>query len=217
MKWAGIIFDLDGTLLDSMSMWRNMGEKYLRSLGIEPRPGLRETLRAMSLLQAACHFQEEYGIASSTEEIMDSIDHMLFEYYKNEVVLKEGALDLLKRLTSEGIPVCIATATDRTLVEAGLCRTGIREYFSSIFTCREVGAGKSSPLIYQKALASLGTAKENTVVFEDALHAAKTARRDGFPVAGVYDKEEENNQAELRREVNWYFQSLLEAVSYLDV
>lgn len=217
MKLEGVIFDLDGTLLDSMGMWRNMGERFLKSRGIEPRSNLRQTLWAMSLLQAAHHFQDAYGMTESAEEIMDGIDRMLAEFYSSEVVLKEGAVELLALLQKHDVRMCIATATDRPLVEIGLHRTGIRRYFSEIFTCREVGAGKSSPLIYQTALTHLGTSKENTVVFEDALHAVRTARQNGFMVAGVYDREEDANRPQLMKEANWYFPSLKEAVEILHV
>jgi len=183
----GAIFDVDGTLTDSMVIWRTAGERYLRSLGCEPKENLYETIKTMSMQESASYFQQTYGVTHSTEEIMDGIDGMIAAYYETEAMLKPGTEHLLSMLQSYGVSMCIATATDRHLIETALKRCGIRSYFSEIFTSRSVGKGKSEPLIYRTALAHLGTEKRKTVVFEDALYAARTASADGFPVVGVPD------------------------------
>ena len=99
--------------------------------------------------------------------------------------------------------MCVATVTDRYLVEETLDRLGVRHYFSEIFTCAEVGFGKDKPIIYQKALEHLGTAKDETYVFEDMLFALNTAKTDGFPTVGVYDRHEEH-QDELKELADYY-------------
>lgn len=193
----GAIFDVDGTLLDSMSNWTTIGERYLHSIGYEPKEGLNETIRSMSLYQAACYCKSEYGITRSVEEIMAGVNGLVEHYYRNEASLKPGAAEFLAQLKRCGVKMCIATATDRYLVEAGLERCGIRDYFSELFTCGGVGHGKDEPVIYQNALAHLQTSKHHTVVFEDAFYAAETAKKDGFPVVAVYDPHEKK-QAELQ-------------------
>lgn len=193
----GAIFDADGTLFDSMYIWDTIGEVYLRSIGYEPRENLNETFRNMSLYQAACYYRTEYGVTLSTDEIMDGVNKMIEDYYRSVVVLKPHAAEFLQRLKANGVKMCIATATDRYLIEPTLERCGIREYFSEIFTCSSVGHGKDEPVIYREAMKHLKTDKSNTVVFEDALYAIKTAKRDGFTVAAIYD-EYEKNQAEIK-------------------
>ena len=193
----GAIFDFDGTLFDSMSIWDTAGEVYLRSIGIEPREDLQKVLKIMSILQSATYIREKYVIPLTVEEIMDGINHTVEKYYFHTVQPKEGIITLLEQMEEQGVKMCIATATDRYQVEAALKRCGIESFFSEIFTCTEVGRGKDEPDIFQKAMEYLGTTKANTVVFEDAYYAAKTARADGFITVAVYDPHEEN-QTELR-------------------
>ena len=186
----GAIFDLDGTIIDSMFIWDTIGEDYLRSLGREPKENLAEVFKTFTLTQAAEYYRSQYDIKLSIEEIVDGINNMVAEIYRTKVALKPGVSDFLKRLQSLGVKMCVATVTDRPIVEDVLKRLKVYEYFSEIFTCSEVGCNKETPEIYRQALNHLGTPKTETVVFEDVLHALKTAKGDGFKVAAVYDSHE---------------------------
>ncbi|MDE7171441.1 MAG: HAD family phosphatase [Oscillospiraceae bacterium] len=190
MRIRGAIFDVDGTLLDSMSIWDTIGESYLRSIGYEPRENLNEVFKNMSLHQAACYYQNEYGVTLSTDEIMSGVNAMLEQFYRYEAPLKPGIKELLALLWQKNVKMCIATATDRYLVEAALGRCGVLSCFDGIFTCNEVGHGKDEPHIFEAALRSLGTKMTETIVFDDALYAIRTAKGAGFPVAAVYDSHE---------------------------
>lgn len=186
----GAIFDIDGTLLDSMSIWDTIGESYLRSIGYEPKENLNERFKNMSLHQAACYYIDKYNVTLSIEEIMNGVNTMLESYYAYKVEMKPHAADFLAKLHKKGVKMCIATATDKQLVEAALKRCGVLNYFHDIFTCKDVGHGKDEPFIYRKAMQSIGTEKAETIIFEDALYAVKTAKRDSFTVAAVYDRHE---------------------------
>lgn len=188
----GAIFDFDGTLFDSMFIWDTVGEIYLRSIGYEPKESLNETFKTFSLYQAACYYRSEYGVTLSVDEIMNGVNNMVESYYRNEVSLKSGVAEFLEHLRKNGVKMCIATATDKYLVEAALKRCGISKYFSEIFTCTSVGHGKDKPFIYREALKHLGTDKSETVVFEDAVYAARTAKKDGFVTVGVFDENEKS-------------------------
>lgn len=193
----GAIFDVDGTLLDSMAVWANIGADYLRSLGYEPREDLNETFKSMSLFQAARYYQSEYGVTLSTDEIIAGVNGRIGRFYREEAALKPGVAAFLGRLREKNVRMCVATATDRPLVEAALERCGVLPYFSEIFTCFSVGHGKDEPVIYRAAAEHLQTGRAKTVVFEDALYAARTAKRDNFVTAAVCDAYE-RRQAELR-------------------
>ena len=207
MRIRGAIFDVDGTLLDSMFIWDTIGETYLRSIGYQPKENLNETFKNMSLHQAARYYQTEYGVTLSIDEIMDGVNAMLERYYRFEVPLKPGAAELLERLRQDGVKLCIATATDRHLVEAALDRCGVLSCFGEIFTCNEVGHGKDEPDIFEEALRFLGTEKAETVVFDDALYAVRTAKEAGFPVAAVYDSHEKA-QDQIRMLADVYLEEL---------
>lgn len=211
MRIRGAIFDVDGTLLDSMFIWDTIGETYLRSIGYQPKENLNETFKNMSLHQAARYYQTEYGVTQSIDEIMDGVNAMLERYYRFEVPLKPGVAELLERLRQDGVKLCIATATDRHLVEAALDRCGVLSCFGEIFTCNEVGHGKDEPDIFEAALRFLGTRREETLVFDDALYAVRTAKEAGFPVAAVYDSHE-RSQAEVRARSDLYLEDLTQLV-----
>lgn len=199
MNISGCIFDLDSTLLDSMPLWTSIGSTYLLSRGIAPAPDLDERFSRMSLLQAVQHYKAQYELPDSEEALMAGVNQLLEGRYFHEVLPKPGAIRLLETLSQKRIPFCVATATDRYLVEAALSRNNMDHYFSFLITCNEVGAGKDRPDIYLAAAKRLGTPIGETPVFEDAVHAAATARAAGFPVVGVYDESAEQEQEALKR------------------
>ena len=199
----GAIFDFDGTLVDSMYIWDTIGEDYLRSLGKEPHEDLKETFMTLTLEEAAEYYRTHYGVTLSVKEIVDGVNTMVEGIYRTRVALKQGVADFLAQLKDNGTRMCIATVTDRYLVEETLDRLGILQYFSEIFTCAEVGYGKDKPIIYRKALEHLGTTKNETYVFEDSLFALKTAKADGFTTVRVYDRHE-NRQDNLKNLADYY-------------
>lgn len=210
MKAAGIIFDLDGTILDSMGIWSEIGSNYIRSLGLEPREALREDTRELSLNQASEYLKNSYSLIDSTDAIMDSINEMISEYYYNHLQPKEGARELLDYLKDKDLPLCVASATATHLVEAALKRIDMLDYFESIHSCVELGKGKDEPDIFFKAQESLGSQIKDTWVFEDALYAAKTAKAAGFTVVGVHDLSAQHHQEELKAISDYYIESLTE-------
>ena len=175
----GAIWDLDGTILDSMSAWDHVGENYLRNQGIEPEPDLDEAIATMSLHQAADYFIEHYGVKQTQDELIKSAVAIVDDFYRYEAQLKPHLKEFLAQLHETGVKMCIATATERS----------------------SVGAGKDEPTIYREALNFLGTDRTNTMVFEDSLHALTTAKKDGFYTTAVYDSHEEN-QEEIQRLAN---------------
>lgn len=203
MNIKGAIFDLDGTLLDSMSIWDTLGEEYLISLGIQPQENLGETFQNMSLTQSAEYYRTEYGVDKTVEEIISEINAMIEQFYISEVCLKKGVKTFLQELAENDVKMCVATSIDAYLAEAALTRNGVRQYFGEIFTCNVVGSGKDNPLIYETALQYLKTKKKETLVFEDAVFALETAQKAGFITVGVYDKSEEN-QDKVRKVSDFY-------------
>ena len=195
MRIKAAIFDVDGTLLDSMGLWKNIGSDYLRARGISPCEGLDEILKPMSTRQAAHYYQEAYGLSLSTDEIVDEVNAMIERYYRDEVQLKAGASEFLALLHQKEVSMCIVTASECALVQAALRRLNALHFFSRIFTCESVGHGKDEPVIYETALSSLGAHKSETLVFEDALYAIRTAKAAGFRVAAVYDAYESHPEA----------------------
>ena len=206
MKIKCAIFDFDGTLFDSMFIWDNIAETYLRSVGKIPKPNVREDVRELSLYQSACYFQREYDIALSVKQIMTGINQTIEHFYINELLPKPGVIEFLEQMQKSEISMCIATASDRYQIEVALKRCKMQKYFDSIFTCSEVGYGKNEPVIYRKAIESFEANRCETIVFEDALHAVQTAKKDGFTVVAVFDNSE-MRQDEIRNLSDFYMES----------
>ncbi len=195
MSIKGVIFDFDGTLFDSMSIWETAGADYLRSIGCDPEPTLHEKLAEMSLLQASDYLKVNYNLHISVKEVAEGINKTVEDFYFYYAKPKDNVVDTLAAFKAKGIRMCIATATDRRLIEGALSRCDMLHYFDAIFTCTEVGHGKDEPDIFERALSFLKMEKSETAVFEDACHAAKTAKNAGFFVVGVYDRYEKHSDA----------------------
>lgn len=200
----GIIFDLDGTLLLSMHVWDTIGSTYLRSLGVEPDPDTDEIVKIYTVEEAALHFYNRYGLSLTPEEITEAINNELVHQYHEVLYPKAGVMEMLKTFKAAGVKMFAATATDRHLIEPCLRRCGIWEYLEGMLTCTEVGVGKSEPTIYRLATEALGVDKENIAVFEDALYAIRTAKRDGYYVVAIYDDSMKNYQEKIKRYADLY-------------
>ncbi|MCI8646509.1 MAG: HAD family phosphatase [Firmicutes bacterium] len=210
------IFDMDGTLTDSMYIWDTAGETYLRNNGKEPAPDLRERLRPLSLPQAAELFQREYGITASIEEILKGFDDVVEYEYRHNVVLKPGAAELLELLKARGIPMSVASSSPHSVVDTTLDRLGILPYFSHVVTCGDVGLGKDHPAVYDRAAELMGADRTCTAVFEDALHAVRTASEAGYFVIGIYDASEGINEEQIVPLCSRYVKSLDEALVFFE-
>ena len=210
----GAVFDLDGVLLDSMGIWKDLGVRYLRGRNVRPEPGLSEILFSMSMEQGAAYLKAHYRLAGTEEEILQGIADMLERFYYDEVPAKPGAEALLRFLRDRGIPMAAATSSPRDHVTRALDRLGLLPYLHTIFPTGEVGQSKHTPLIYQKAAAAVGSAPAQTLVFEDSLYALRTAAGAGFRTVGIYDPDGESDQDGLCAAAEFY---LTELSAFLDV
>ena len=206
----GAIFDMDGTLLDSMPYWHMAGELYLKTRNIQARPGLGDTLFDLTLPEAATYLKREYDLPVPIEEIMATINQIIAGFYIKDAPLKPGVLELLNLLRSHGVPMMVATVTDRIHVETALRRLHVDGYFLGLLTTKEVGVGKYAPDIFLQCCEKMGSVPGETMVFEDAIHAIRTAAAAGFQTAGVYDEASEAQQAALRSESDIYLPHFLD-------
>ena len=204
----GVILDIDGVLLDSVIIWVDLGERYLNSLGIEAEPGLAETLFSMSMEQAAEYIRDHYPIGRDAVQIIDDLSDMIRDFYYYEVQAKPGARELLEQFSAPGVKITAASSSFRDHIEHALERNGLLGYVSRIFTCSEERTSKRSPDIYYKAAAFMGTAPDETLVFEDSLYALSTAAAAGFHTVGVYDANGESDKKGLEAAAERYILSL---------
>ena len=207
-----VIFDLDGTLVDSMWMWRSIDIEYLARFGIEMPQNLQSCIEGKSFSETAEYFKETFRLPDSLEQIKSAWNQMAWEKYKNEVPLKEGAAELLRYLKKEGIPAGIATSNSKELVELIIEKLGIKEYFGSIRTSCEVEKGKPSPDIYLLVARDLGVLPERCLVFEDVLQGVMAGKNANMKVCAVYDEYSEKDRKEKLERSDYYVHSLLEVL-----
>lgn len=204
----GVIFDVDGVLLNSMPIWENLGELYLRELGIEAEKDLGKKLFTLSMEEAAEYLTSQYNLDKSVEEVVSGFARAVKEFYEERVPLKEGVREYLNEFRARKIPMVIATSGDRRNTEAALKRLKIYSYFQGIYTCSEIGSGKDQPDIYFAAALQMDTDPEQTWVFEDTLHALRTAKSAGFRTVAVYDKSSDRDLAEIWNTAEIYLPDL---------
>lgn len=184
----GAIFDLDGTLTDSMQIWDTVLTDDLAARGLSWNAALLQEIATMGLLQSAQRVREIYRLPDSAEEITERWQSLVFDRYANDVPAKPGAVECLRALRKADIPCCLATSNFRASAEAALRHIGLADAFSRIFTADEVGGDKSRPDIYLTAANYLGAAPAQCLVAEDMPQAVCTAKRAGFVVCAVYDE-----------------------------
>lgn len=186
-----MIFDLDGTVLDSMEIWETVDEFFLKENNIKYICDISDKVKKLSIEESAQFFIDEFKLTHTREYVIKRIEEIVSEQYEFNIPLKPYVTEYLDMLDSKGIPYCIATATYRSLAETALRRLGILDRFKFILTCSDIGEGKTSPKVFLRAAEMLGVKPCNTAVIEDALHCIETAGKADFHVIGIKDKTSE--------------------------
>lgn len=186
------IFDMDGTLIDSMVYWKNLGREYLAIHGVtENLDDIMERIKPMTMTESAELFRIEFQLPGTKESIALEMNQMMDAHYRNDIPLKAGVKKYLTKLNAMGIKMCVASATDVDLMQACLGRLGIKDYFSFLISCEEVGVGKRKPDVYFEAVKRLQEQEtikpEDVAVYEDADYAIHTALDAGFYTIAVFD------------------------------
>lgn len=206
MKKQFAIFDMDGTLIDSMGFWNRLADEFLARRGFPPlSPELQEESIALTMEGTANLFIREYHLPETAEQICSEINGLMERHYRTDVPLKPGAAAFLERMKAAGVRMCIASSTNPVLIDICLRRLGVRDYFDFLLSCEEVGEGKNRPTVYLEAARRLGGTPENTVIFEDILVAAQTAKGAGFSLGVIYDVNSDAEQPQLKKLADCYF------------
>lgn len=183
-----VVFDLDGTLLDSMHVWDHVAESYLTSLGKTAKDGLQEVLTPMSLTQSSIYLKEEYRLTQDIAAIQQGIEAVVLAKYEQELQLKEGVKECLHDCKKRGLSLGVVTASSYAMTHAALTRNGVWDMFDSIMTCEQAKAAKNDPIIYERTLKQLHVDKKECIFVDDALYALKAMKQAGCIAYAVYDE-----------------------------
>ena len=173
--------------MDSMHAWEDVGPALLRRMGIDPPQDLNERFRTMSFAESSQYLIDTFSLPQTVGEVMAHIYGAVAEKYRHSLLLKPFAADYIRKRHLQGIPMCIATATNGDLARAALERCGILDCFSFVLSCDEVGVGKDDPAIFLQAAGRMGVPPADCCVYEDSIHSIQTAKAAGFAVVGVQD------------------------------
>lgn len=210
MDFTAAIFDLDGTVLDSMGVWQRVDAEFLARRGIAVPEDYGDALRAMNLMEAARYTIDRFGLDESVDVLAGEWLGMVRQEYELNVGLKDFSKVYLARLHSAGVRLGAATCSRMEIIEPCLKRNGIYDMFDTVVTAEMAGFGKERPDIFLMAACMLGAEPGECVVFDDSLSAIRTAKAAGMTVYGVYDASSAHSRAQIEAIADGYLVSLRE-------
>lgn len=207
-----MLFDLDGTLVDSMWVWVDIDEIYAKKYGFTYPDSFHDDIEGMSFSETAHYFKEQFHMEKSVEEIMDDWNEMAFETYRTKVQFKTGAKEFLNYLFENGIKTAICTSNSRKLVD--ILATSLTELQSidCVVTSCDVNAGKPAPDVYLKAAELLGVKSEECLVFEDVPQGILAGHNAGMKVCAVEDSFSDYLKEEKKRLADYYISDYLKLI-----
>ncbi len=210
-----VIFDMDGTLIDSMWIWKVIDIDYLGRHGIELPDNLQKSIEGMSFSETANYFKERFQIADDVETIKAEWNNMAYDYYRYRVPMKEKAHEFLIALKEKGIKLGIGTSNSKELVKVIMDRYEIEDLFDSIRTSCEVDKGKPDPDIYLKVADDLKVDPRACMVFEDVPNGLTAANRAGMQSVAIFDDFSKDMDHEKKALSNYYVESYGQVLSLL--
>ena len=207
----GIIFDLDGTIIDSMKVWYDVDRNFLRENGVfDPPADISEKVKKMTVDQSSHYFIDQFHLKVTKEYVIKRIEDMVREEYEHNIQLKPFVTEILDWLDEKGVPYGIATATYKALADAVLKRCNIYDRFRFVLTDIDYPKGKKFPDIFIGGAEKLGCSPSETLVIEDSLHCIETAKNAGLITAGIYDETAEPDRMAIMETADYYLMSLAE-------
>ncbi len=214
-KFNSVIFDLDGTLIDSMHVWEQVDIDFLGKRGLQVPDDLFKDMPAGDgYVAIAKYFKDKFALSETVEQITDEWDSMVYDFYKN-IELRSGALDLIEKLHRSGIVLGIGTSNSTKLTSVVLANHKLYSFFKEVTTGSEVDRGKPFPDIYLKVSSKLNTNPEDTLVIEDTLHGVEAAKNAGMTAIAIYNDYSKKDELKLKELADYFVYNYEELDSLL--
>jgi len=213
-RYKCCIFDLDGTLIDSTSVWSDVDTVFLGKRGIAVPDDYIETMKIHTFQTGSRYVVERFQLKESPEAVAKEWMDMAVYAYENEIILKDGVKEFLGLMRQHGLKIALATSSDKKLYEKCLKRNGIYEFFDSFTQTDEVLRGKNFPDVYERAALKCGVKNEDCIVFEDVLAAIKGAKKGGFFTVAVWDQASVKDAPEIQKTADIYIKSYRDLYFY---
>jgi HAD superfamily hydrolase (TIGR01509 family) len=213
-SYSGVIFDLDGTLINSNWVWRQIDIEFLGKRGFDVPEDYMKIIAPMGFEATADYTIKRFGLKETREAVVKEWYDMAIDAYSNRVFLKDGVKEYLSYLKENGKLMSVATASDMRLVEPVLKNNGIEGYFNNITTLKEVNRGKGFPDIYDKSAEKMNIESDKCIVFEDIIQGIKGAKDGGYRTVGVYDEHFDNDKEKIKKICDMYIQDFKEMIKY---
>lgn len=205
-----IIFDVDGTLVDSMGIWKDIDIEHFAMHGKELPENLQNEIEGMSFYQTAEYIKERYDFPETVEEMVDLWNRMAFKKYSEEIPYKRGAEEFLIQSKSKGIKLGVATSNSRVLFDAVSNHLGMNQYFDCVVTGTEVLNGKPAPDVYLEVAKRLGVEPSKCLVFEDIIKGIMAGRNAGMKVCAIEDEYSRDFTVDKKEMADYFINDYLE-------
>lgn len=209
-NFKGVIFDLDGTLFDSMGIWKDVDIAFFERRGMVMPDDYQDSISDMHFRTMAVYTKERFNLSDDINDIMDEWCELCYEEYEKKIPLKNGVYEYLSKLKKIGIKIAFATANTTELSEICLKSNKIFDFFDTGAYLHETTSDKCEPDVYLLACERLGLSPADCIVFEDILPGVKGAQKGGFAVCGVYDSFSEKDTDQIKEFSDYYINSFEE-------
>ena len=205
-----IIFDLDGTLVDSMKYWRSVSRDFMKTKGIDIEDEIQHKMTTMNLDASLKYLKDYYKLEESFEELMRDFSRTVEDFYRNKVETKEGCLEILKYFKDKGMKVVIGTSTAAHFANIVIEKYGIDKFIDGLYTADSVGHLKAEEKFYTSIVEELGERPEDVFLVDDSYLALRTGKKAGLEVIGIYDENSKDTWATIVSENKYSVNKLIE-------
>jgi len=204
------IFDMDGTLVDSMGLWAEIDKKFFADRNMPYPETLTKDIEGLSMVETAEYFISNFGLKESKEELMDIWNDMAADFYRTKIDMRDGAIDFLKYLKKQGYKTALATSNSRELVDVCFEANGLNDLIPVVVTANEVEHGKPAPDVYLKACDMLSSHPSKCLVFEDVLAGIQGGKAAGMSVCCIDDIHSKADYDEKVKLADFYIKNYLD-------